>query len=99
MKPQQVRSIAADEVERRIGTVEDRELVIRALIRDELASLAGTLLEEYGQRPPATDVGLEDATRIRDASLGTLGGLMLHKYGDRTVVHGVAEARSDTTGG
>jgi hypothetical protein len=61
-------------------TPED-ETRIRQIVRDELASVGGGLLAEYGSTSPATDVGLEDARRIQDRSLGTLGGRLV-RLGD-----------------
>lgn len=54
---------------------------VRAVVRDELASVGGGLLADYGSTSPATDVGLEDAQRIQDRSLGTLGGRLV-RLGD-----------------
>lgn len=61
--------------------VETAEQIARAIVRDELASIGGELLADYGSTSPATDVGLEDQVRIQDRALGTLGGRLV-RLGD-----------------
>jgi hypothetical protein len=93
MKPQQVRQIVRDELERLVQSPADRELVIRALIRDELASLGGDLLSSYGHDAP------KHSDAIISEPMSSLGGYLLERFGGRTVVEATAHADSGTSAG
>lgn len=82
-----LRRVVRVELERLVQSPEDRELVIRALIRDELASMGGDVLGSYDGHEP------------EDRAMLTLGGYMLERFGERTVVEATAHGVAMTSGG